>query len=220
MLTPARWLARRLLQVRPAIRSALVAVLGLVLVGPALGAADPRIPRTPPGQGQLIALLRWLGTVPPRVSGVLKGIFKRDPSGSSGSRLGWYVLLASVPALAIGYLLRHMIESLFREPMLEAGIRLLMTTLLLILAELLGREKRSLSDMKWLDALIIGLFVGPVVLVGFWTAPEWARGCHEAARIDNGQDVDNEELGGPVLVCAGTTAPWSRVWDQVRHLNA
>jgi undecaprenyl-diphosphatase len=92
------------------------------------------------------------------LSGVLKGIFKRDSSGSSGSRLGWYVLLASVPALAIGYLLRHMIESLFREPMLEAGIRLLMTTLLLILAELLGREKRSLSDMKWLDALIIGLF--------------------------------------------------------------
>jgi len=90
--------------------------------------------------------------------GVVKGIFDRRLSGEPGSRLGWYVLLASLPALVIGYLLRDLVETLFREPLLEAGIRLLLTTLLLSCAEFFGRERRPLSSMKWPDALIVGLF--------------------------------------------------------------
>ncbi len=92
------------------------------------------------------------------LNGVLKGIFNRAASGEPASRLGWYVLLASIPALAIGYLLRDLVETLFREPLLEAGIRLLLTTLLLSAAEYFSRENRPLAAMKWLDALIIGLF--------------------------------------------------------------
>ncbi len=92
------------------------------------------------------------------ITSTLNGLFHRKASDEPGSRLGWYVLLASIPALAIGYLLRHAIESLFKEPLLESGIRLLMTTVLLVIAEWIGREKRALSDMKWLDALIIGVF--------------------------------------------------------------
>lgn len=61
---------------------------------------------------------------------------------------------------------------------------------------------------------------GPVVLVGYDTAPAWAQGCREAARVDNGVDVDDEEQGHVVLVCAGPRGTWASVWDEVRHLSA
>ena len=104
-----------------------------------------------------LAVYYWKDLVD-MVTGVIKGIFNRGASREPGSRLGWYVILASIPALAIGYLLRDLVETLFREPLLEAGIRLLLTTLLLTAAEYFGREQRPLADMKWLDALVVGIF--------------------------------------------------------------
>lgn len=109
--------------------------------------------------GTLVALAAfyWKDLVD-MLTGVVKSIVNRDAAREPGSRLGWYILLASIPALGAGYLLRDMVEALFREPLLEAGIRLLLTALLLTTAEYFGREKRTLADMKWLDALVVGLF--------------------------------------------------------------
>jgi len=61
---------------------------------------------------------------------------------------------------------------------------------------------------------------GPVVLVGYATAPSWAQGCREAGRVDNGEGVDDEEQGHVVLVCTGPRGSWASVWDEVRHLSA
>lgn len=72
--------------------------------------------------------------------------------------LGLYLLLATIPALLAGYLLKDAVEALFRQPLLEAAIRLLTAALLLTLAERFGRRQRSLETLNWLDALIIGLF--------------------------------------------------------------
>jgi undecaprenyl-diphosphatase len=87
---------------------------------------------------------------------LVQGIIKRDPFSDKLSRLGWYVGLASIPALGIGYLMRRAVEGLFREPLLEAGIRLVMTSLLLVMAELISRGLRHLDDLNWKDALVIG----------------------------------------------------------------
>jgi hypothetical protein len=43
--------------------------------------------------------------------------------------------------------------------------------------------------------------------------------CTLAAELDNGVDVDNEEQGEPILVCAGPKAPWSELWPHFRHLD-
>lgn len=72
--------------------------------------------------------------------------------------LGLYVLLATLPALVIGYLLRDAVEALFAQPILQAGIRLMAAAVLLTLAETLSKKKRQLSSMTWLDALVVGLF--------------------------------------------------------------
>jgi len=72
--------------------------------------------------------------------------------------LGFYIIIATIPALLAGYLLKDAVEALFRQPILEASIRLFSAAILLTLAELLARKNQALSSMTWLDALIVGLF--------------------------------------------------------------
>jgi len=72
--------------------------------------------------------------------------------------LGIYIIVATIPALIAGYLLKDAVEALFRTPLLQASIRLFSAAVLLTLAELLTRKNRNLESITWLDALIIGLF--------------------------------------------------------------
>lgn len=72
--------------------------------------------------------------------------------------LGFYIIIATIPALLAGYLLKDAVETLFKQPMLEASIRLFSAAILLTLAELLTKKNRALPSMTWLDALTVGLF--------------------------------------------------------------
>ena len=76
----------------------------------------------------------------------------------SPTRLAWYILIATLPALLMGYLLKDALEALFTTPLLAASIRLFAASLLLALAERFGSRVRNLSKMTWLDALIVGIF--------------------------------------------------------------
>ncbi len=71
--------------------------------------------------------------------------------------LGLYIIIATIPALLAGYLLKDAVEALFRQPMLEASIRLFAAAVLLSLAEWTSAPNRDLNSMTWLDALIIGV---------------------------------------------------------------
>jgi undecaprenyl-diphosphatase len=72
--------------------------------------------------------------------------------------LGFYIIIATIPALLAGYLLKDAVEALFRQPMLQASIRLFAAAILLTLAEALTRKNRTLDTMSWFDALIVGVF--------------------------------------------------------------
>ena len=72
--------------------------------------------------------------------------------------LGIYIIVATLPALIAGYLLKDAVEALFSQPMLQASIRLFSAAILLTLAESLSKKNRPLNSMTWLDALIVGLF--------------------------------------------------------------
>jgi len=71
--------------------------------------------------------------------------------------LGFYIIIATIPALLAGYLLKDAVEELFRQPMLEAAIRLFTAAVLLTLAEFLSKKNRSLDSMTWADALFVGI---------------------------------------------------------------
>ena len=71
--------------------------------------------------------------------------------------LGFYIIIATIPALIAGYFLKDAVEELFRQPMREASIRLFTAAVLLTLAEFLSKKNRSLDSMTWVDALFVGI---------------------------------------------------------------
>jgi len=87
---------------------------------------------------------------------IVKAFFAK-PFSTGKNKLGWWILIATLPALVFGYLLKNAVEALFRNPLLEAAIRLLITAVLLVLAEWFGKRNRNLEKMTWLDSLFIGL---------------------------------------------------------------
>jgi undecaprenyl-diphosphatase len=80
--------------------------------------------------------------------------------------MGIYIIIATIPALFVGYGFRNLIELLFEQPMLQATIRLFAAAILLALAESLTRKNRTLNSMTWVDALIIGIFQIIAVIPG------------------------------------------------------
>jgi undecaprenyl-diphosphatase len=89
--------------------------------------------------------------------GLVQAFFAK-PFSTQENKLAWYIIIATIPALIVGYLLKDAIETLFKTPLLEASIRLFSAAILLTLAESLTRKNRSLDSMNWLDALVVGLF--------------------------------------------------------------
>jgi 4-amino-4-deoxy-L-arabinose transferase-like glycosyltransferase len=61
----------------------------------------------------------------------------------------------------------------------------------------------------------------PVVVVAYDEAAANAlfKGCRVAATIDNGYELETEEQGLPILVCAAPIRPWSELWSSVRHID-
>ena len=88
---------------------------------------------------------------------LVKSFFAK-PFSTPDNILAWNIIIATIPAALIGYFLHAVIESFFSSPLLQASIRLFSAAILLSLAESLGKRDRSLDEMTWLDAVIIGFF--------------------------------------------------------------
>lgn len=91
------------------------------------------------------------------VLAVLQGLWKRQPFADPQARLGWYLVLATIPASIVGLALKNVVEALFANPGVEAVIRLLISAVVLFIAERFGRKSRTLGSLGWLDALWIGI---------------------------------------------------------------
>jgi len=88
---------------------------------------------------------------------LIKAFFTK-PFSTPENRLAWYIIIATIPASLAGLFLKDLIQNLFQNPLLEASIRLFTAAILLVLAEWLGKQSRSLDSITWLDSLIIGSF--------------------------------------------------------------
>jgi undecaprenyl-diphosphatase len=107
--------------------------------------------------GTLVALMAYFWKdLWDLASAVLLGLWHRRPFDDPQARLGWYIILGTFPALLVGWALKPLVEQLFRNPAQEAIIRLLLTAILLLLAEILGRRNRGLASLGWMDALWVG----------------------------------------------------------------
>ena len=88
----------------------------------------------------------------------LQGIINRKPFETRDALLGWLVIVATIPALVVGFLLKDIMDMMFRNPILIAAMRLLMSAVLLAAVEYIGRHNRNLESASWTDALVIGFF--------------------------------------------------------------
>jgi undecaprenyl-diphosphatase len=88
---------------------------------------------------------------------VVKGLVQRKPFSDPMARLGWLLVLATIPAIIAGMIFKDLVEKAFGSP-LAAGLFLLGTAGLLVTAELVGKRTRQMSSITWLDALLVGLF--------------------------------------------------------------
>lgn len=78
------------------------------------------------------------------------------PFDTVESRLGWWIILGTIPGVLAGLLLEKTFEELFSNTR-AVGAFLLVTAVLLVLAELLGKRYRQLDSMSWRDSVLIGI---------------------------------------------------------------
>lgn len=91
------------------------------------------------------------------IRAVIHGIMIRKPFEDVYARLGWLVIVATIPAGFAGLFLKNLVEEAFNSPMTTA-LLLLGTSVMLILAEIFGKQRSTLKEMGWLDAIIVGVF--------------------------------------------------------------
>jgi undecaprenyl-diphosphatase len=85
----------------------------------------------------------------------LRGLVRWDWSDPQ-ARLAWLLVLGTLPAAALGYALEDFFESLFGQPA-WVSFFLLVTAGLLAVSERLGSRLRQIQDLRWPDALLVGL---------------------------------------------------------------
>jgi undecaprenyl-diphosphatase len=88
---------------------------------------------------------------------IFNGIIRRKLIYDFHSRLGWYLILATIPAGLAAIFFKDIFEKSFSNPK-AAAIFLICTSIFLLIAEIFGSRTRTLETVSWLDALWIGFF--------------------------------------------------------------
>ncbi|NCF65440.1 MAG: undecaprenyl-diphosphatase UppP [Chloroflexi bacterium] len=135
--------------------------------------------------GTLLAVLIYFGhelwTI---LKSLLLGIRQRNLLRDGDARLGWHIVVGTIPVAAVGLLLDGPFENVFGNPT-AAAVFLLVTAALLIIAERQLSGTKLLVEMSWWDAFLIGLFQSLALLPGIsrsgstMTAAIW-RGLNRA----------------------------------------
>lgn len=73
------------------------------------------------------------------------------------SKMGWYLVIATIPVAVIGLGFKHIIEGVLTKNLYVIAASLIILAIILTVAEKLGKFKRETKDIKWHDALIIGI---------------------------------------------------------------
>lgn len=114
--------------------------------------------------GTLVAVLIYFASDWRRlIVGILRSISERRIGDDPDRRLGWLVLLASIPAGIVGGLGESKIDDIFHEPQnLRTGLLIIATMMivmggLLMLAERIGKRTIALRDIQLPTAVGVGL---------------------------------------------------------------
>ncbi len=119
--------------------------------------------------------------------------------------IGW-LLLGSVPAAVVYAVFHDAVEASFERP-LVVGAALLVTGGVLLGAERLASDRRSLDEVGWLDALLIGVAQAVALLPGISRSgmtigTGLARGLERRAAVTFAFLLGSVAIGGATLLKA------------------
>jgi undecaprenyl-diphosphatase len=94
-------------------------------------------------------------------------LIRRGPKAEGERRIFWRVVVATIPAVIVGAVLEKWLAGAFAKPLLVAGVLIANGVLLFVAERLKGRQDRALSRLRWLDAVVIGLWQCLALVPGF-----------------------------------------------------
>ncbi len=107
--------------------------------------------------GAIVAVVVYFWTDIWRIAKAwVTGLVKPELRGRLDHRMGWYVILGSVPIGIVGLLGRHVVTGPLRSLWVVAAALILWSAVMLY-AERRGRQQRSEKDLTLRDALIVGV---------------------------------------------------------------
>jgi undecaprenyl-diphosphatase len=116
--------------------------------------------------GTLLAVIIYFAsTLREILSAVWSGLRTRRPLEDPLARLGWLIVLATIPAVLAGLLFHDAVEAAFGNPR-AVFFNLLVTASLLAGAERFGRPRRGLDRLNAVDAVAVGAAQALALLPG------------------------------------------------------
>ena len=107
--------------------------------------------------GAIIAVIVYFRRDIVRLVGAwIRGLANKDQRADPDYRLAWYVILGTIPIGIIGLLARHLITGALRSLWVVAA-GLVLWSIVMFIAEKVGRKRRTEEQMTLTDALVIGL---------------------------------------------------------------
>lgn len=89
-------------------------------------------------------------------SGWVRGVFSSEARTEPEWRMGWFIIIGSLPIVVLGLLLQDLIDSEFRN-LVVIGTTLIVLGVVLGIAERVGRKIKPLEQMNARDAVLLGL---------------------------------------------------------------
>lgn len=137
------------------------------------------------------------------IESFVTGIKTRKPFEDFHARLGWLIIVATIPALVVGFLLKEVVHERFTDPFTQGGMRLLVTAVLLTFIEYFNKRARPLESATWIDALTVGLFQALAIFPGASRS-----GSTIAGGMARGLDRPSAArfaflMSAPILIAAG-----------------
>ena len=82
---------------------------------------------------------------------------KKFAEQTLNSKMGWYIIIASVPVAIVGLSFKKIIEGALTKNLFIIAGSLIVLALILALAEKVGKFRRETRDLKWYDAFLMGI---------------------------------------------------------------
>ena len=95
------------------------------------------------------------------IAAFVKSLLNKQPFATQDARFGWYLILATIPAVVGGLFLKDAVKSFFHS-ISATAIFLFVTAVLLAGSELIGKQQKEINKLNWLKCIDNWIF--PVVI--------------------------------------------------------